>query len=385
MEEQKKDYYELLEIPRDASGEEVRRAYRRKALEYHPDRNKSSDAAQRFKEINEAYQTLTDPDQRGAYDRFGHVGVKANGAASARGFDGHDPFAGFGDIFEAFFGDVGVHAGARPHQGSDQFLRLTLSFQEAVFGATKEVEVTRVGLCQRCQGAGAEPGTSGKTCGTCRGTGQVRRVQQSIFGQFAHITTCTVCQGEGIVVSSPCTRCRGAGREQGARRLQVHIPGGVDNGTQVRLTGEGDSGLHGGSPGDLYVELVVEPHPSYRRQGDDLLYVLPLNISQAALGDVVTITTLDGDVETVKFTPGTQTGTTFRIKAKGVPRLHRGGRGDLVVVANVVIPKRLTRHQRQLLEELAQTLGEPQEDGAHEGTRDTWFDRVRDALGGKEP
>ncbi len=376
--DRRRDYYETLEVPRDASEEVVRRAYRRKAMEYHPDRNKSPDATQRFQEISEAYQVLSDPQKRQVYDLYGHTAPRANGGPPGRGFDGSDPFAGLGDIFDAFFGEAGGRGQPRPLRGDDQLVRLTLPFQDAVFGTSREVELVRLELCQQCRGAGAAPGTSRQRCTTCRGTRQVRRVQQSIFGQFAHITTCTVCLGEGTVITSPCTRCRGAGRERRTRRLEVLIPAGVEDGSQLRLAGEGDAGAQGGGPGDLYVQLTVEPHPSYQRQGNDLLYLLPINLAQAALGETVTITSLDGKQEVIKVPAGTQSGTIFRIPGKGVPHLHRGGKGDLRVVAQVVVPKKLTKRQRQLLEELGQTLAKPPEEAAAEVARSARVERPTD-------
>ena len=384
MAQMRRDYYEVLEVARNASEEEVRRAFRRKAMEYHPDRNKSTDAAERFKEVSEAYQVLSDPDQRRRYDRFGHAGVSVNGGGAGRGFEGFDPFAGFGDIFDAFFGTAGARTRSRAQRGTDQFVRLGISFQEAVFGATMEVEISRLESCQRCRGSSAEPDTSPQRCDTCRGTGQVRRVQQSVFGQFVQVGTCTVCQGEGTLVTNPCTACRGSGQERRTRKVEIQIPAGVEDSSQLRLGGQGDVGAHGGSPGNLYVELQVEPHPHYRRQGDDLLYELPLNMAQAALGDEVTIPTLEESQEVLKVPPGTQAATVFRIKGKGVPRLQRGGRGDLLVIANVIVPRELTQRQRQLLDELATTLENPQEDPAQNGHKDTWFDRLRDVLGGRD-
>ena len=384
MAQGKRDYYEVLEVPRSASEEEIKRAFRRKAMEYHPDRNKSTDAAERFKEVNQAYQVLSDSEQRTQYDRFGHAGVRTNGGAG-QGFEGFDPFTGFGDIFDAFFeGGARTRTRTTAQQGADLYVRLNLPFQEAVFGTTKEVEVPRTEGCQRCHGSGAEPGTSRQRCVTCRGTGQVRRVQQSIFGQFAQVAACGACQGEGTVVPSPCTHCRGTGRERRTRKLEVHVPAGVENGFQLRLAGEGDAGVKGGPAGNLYIDLVVEPHPQFHRQKDDLLYQLSINVAQAALGDQVTVPTLEGEQETLNIPPGTQTATIFRIKAKGVPHLQRGGRGDLVAVVNVVVPKHLSQRQQQLLKELAGTLERPDQDPNQDDHKGGWFERLREVMGGRD-
>ncbi len=348
----KRDYYEVLGIPRNASSEELKRAYRRLAFQYHPDRNKDRDAEERFKEINEAYEVLSNPEKRANYDRYGSAGAPEFG----RGFEGFD-FGGLGDIFETFFGGFGTRARrATSQQGADIRYNLTISFEEAVFGCEKEIEIVRTEFCSLCHGSGCEPGSQPIRCPTCNGTGEVRRSQRSIFGQFVNVTPCPQCHGEGRVIKDPCRQCHGSGREQRRRRIAVSIPAGIDDATSIRLSGEGDYGYRGGASGDLYVNLSVQPHKLFQREGDDIAYTLPLNIIQAALGAEVQVPTLDGDL-TLKIPSGTQSGEAFRIKGKGVPRFRGRGRGDQIVQVYVVTPQSLDERQKRLLQELAETLG----------------------------
>jgi molecular chaperone DnaJ len=372
----KRDYYEILGVPRDASEEEIRKAFRRLALDYHPDRNKSPGAEERFKEINEAYQVLSDPQKRAQYDRFGFAGVGVE-TGRPRDFEGFDIFGGFGDIFESFFGDFATRTQRAPQRGADLHYSVTIPFEEAVFGTERELEVTRTELCHRCGGRGSEPGTGRATCSTCRGTGQVKRSHRSIFGQFVQITTCPACGGRGSVITEPCIQCRGQGRERRTRRVVVQIPAGVESGTQIRLTGEGDVGLNGGPPGNLYISVSVQEHELFKRDGDNLLLELPINVAQAALGDEVMVPTLEGEVS-LRIPPGTQPGATFRIKGRGVPRLNSRRRGDLIVVVKVVVPTSLNPQQRRLLEELAKSFDHS--DGS--GQRKGWLGKVKDAFGG---
>ena len=265
----KRDYYDVLSISRDASEEDVKKAFRKLALEFHPDRNRSEGAEGRFKEVNEAYQVLSDAKKRADYDRFGHAAVGANGG---RGFDGYENFGGFGDIFDAFFGG-GFGSQTRtsantPRRGNDLQTRLTITFNEAVFGAEKDIDIQRIDVCDRCQGSRSEPDSDKTLCNNCKGSGQVRRSHQGFFGQFVQVTTCGVCSGEGkTTISDPCTQCRGAGRERRKRRLAVTIPAGIDDGTQIRLNREGEAGLNGGSPGDLYVVLDIQGHEVFPAVG----------------------------------------------------------------------------------------------------------------------
>lgn len=355
---QKRDYYEVLGVVRSAGVEEIKKAFRRLAMQYHPDRNKEDGAEARFKEIGEAYEVLSDPEKRAAYDRYGHSGLQ--GFEFGRGFEGFD-FGGFGDIFDAFFG--GATTSARrtrePQRGADRRAEIEIDFAEAAFGAEREIGVERIERCPRCAGAGSEPGAQPARCGTCDGSGQVRRISRSFFGQFVNIAACSACGGQGRIITDPCRDCRGAGRQRRKRKLTVKIPAGVSDGSRMRLSGEGDSGSNGGSPGHLYVGIGVRPHPFFQREDDDLVYDLEMNPAQAALGFEASVPTLEDDRVTLRVQPGAQNGQMFVLKGKGVPRLHSGGRGDLLVRAEVVIPTDLTEEQRDLLRRLAESLGTP--------------------------
>ncbi len=351
----KRDYYEVLGVARGSDAAEVKTSYRRLARQYHPDINKNPDAEERFKEINEAYEILSNEQKRAAYDRFGHAGVQGS-AAGAGGFGG---FGGFGDIFEEFFGSMSGARRGRPRgpaRGDDLRLDISISFDEAVFGTEKEIEVPRTETCQNCRGSGAEPGTSPVVCKQCRGTGEVRRVQQSFLGSFVNIGTCAGCGGSGETISTRCSVCQGQKRVQTTRKLKVKIPAGVDNDTRIRLTGEGDAGARGGPPGNLYVFVRVEDHRFFKRRGQDIILDLVINVSQAALGDEVTIPTINGE-EKLRIAPGTQPGHIARLRGRGVPYLRRGGRGDQIVIIQVAVPERLTAEQKQAFQQLSQTLG----------------------------
>ena len=347
------DYYETLGLERGANDEQIRRAFRRKAMEFHPDRNKTPGAEDRFKEINEAYQVLSDQEKRARYDRFGHAGV--NGGD--RPFDGFDPFGGFGDIFDTFFGGGGRTAN-QPRAGEDIAQRINLSFEEAVFGCEKDLELNRVEPCHRCSGAGNEPGTPITTCLTCSGSGQVRRAQRSVFGQFAVTTPCSACNGSGRKIETPCGNCRARGFERRRRTRTVTIPAGIADGMQVRITGEGDAGSNGGPPGNLYVQVRVQEHPVFVRDEDDLVLRMGLNIAEAALGSTKSVPTLEGEDVDLEIPGGTHSGNVYRVRGLGVPRLRRDGRpsdrrGDIRVVVDVDVPQRLNKYQRKLLEDLA--------------------------------
>ncbi len=374
MAQVKRDYYEVLGVLRGASAEEIKRAFRRLAMQYHPDRNKESGAEAKFKEIGEAYEVLADPEKRSAYDRFGHAGLQ--GMDFGRPFEGFD-FGGFGDIFDAFFG--GSTTGRRPREaqrGADRRSDLEVSFEEAAFGCEREIEVSRIERCGRCGGSGSEPGAQVARCATCDGSGQVRRVARSFFGQFVNIATCSQCGGRGRIVTQPCGECRGNGRQRRQRGLLVKVPGGVTDGSRMRLTGEGDAGFNGGSPGHLYVSINVSPHPFFQRDEDDLIYVLPVNPAQAALGCEAEIPTLEGDLASLKVPPGTQNDRVFVLKGKGVPRLHGSGRGDLHVRASIVIPTDLSEEQRDLLRRLAESFGTPVSPDGDKGI----LGKIKDAL-----
>lgn len=375
----KRDYYEVLGVAKGASPEEIKKSYRQLARKYHPDVNKEPDAEDKFKEINEAYEILSDDQKRGMYDRFGHAGV-----GGAGGFGGFQDFGGFRDPFEIFeevFGGLGGFSRSRrqrggPRRGADLRYEMTLEFEEAVFGVEKEIEVPRQETCNTCNGNGVEPGTSPIRCPECNGTGEIRRQT----GFFINIGTCPRCQGRGEIITSPCRECRGQGRIVKTRRLSVKVPAGVDNGTQIRLSGEGESGTLGGPPGNLYVVIRVKPHEYFRRNEETIHLELGINITQAALGDEVEVPTLDGK-EMMTIPAGTQTGDTIRLRGKGVPRLRRDGsnmgRGDQIVTLQVRTPTNLSKEQRHLLLELGKTLDReviPQKEKS-------FFDRIRDALG----
>ena len=378
-----RDYYDILGVGSGVGEEDIRRAFRKKAMEFHPDRNKSADAEDKFKEINEAYQVLSDSNKRTRYDQFGKAGVGTSSGAG-QPFDGFDGFGGFGDIFDSFFG--GSSGNRRQAQrGSDRQHRGLLSFEESVFGAEREVELTRLENCSTCSGAGNEPGTLLESCSTCKGNGQVRRAQRSVFGQFTQVTACTSCQGRGTIIKTPCSNCRGGGKERMARKIAVDIPAGVESGMQVRLTGEGDAGSEGGGSGNLYVYIDVQEHQYFDREGSDLTYVLPVNIAEAALGAQKAVPTLDGAQEDLKLPQGTQPGTEFRIKGKGVPHLHSNRRGDLRITIDVRVPGSLDSRQQELLKELAESFSTPNEtprNGEGGGDDDKGiFDKIKEALG----
>lgn len=349
MRQERKDYYAVLGVPRGASEEEIKKAYRKLAFQYHPDLNSDPSASEHFKEINQAYEVLSDPEKRGNYERWGQAD-----AGWGRGFEGFG-FGGLGDLFDAFFSGTTTTARRAAQRGADIHAQLTLAFEEAVLGTEQDVEVERVENCSQCYGSGSTPGTQPARCPACNGAGQVRRAQQGLFGRFVSVSTCERCGGEGRVVVEPCPRCAGSGKEKVKRQLMVQVPAGVEDGTQLRLTGEGHSGSHGGPQGNLYILLLVQPHPLFQREGDDLIYRLPLNFTQAALGLKLQVPTLDGK-QGLKIPPGTQSGTEFVFKGKGVPRLHGRGQGDLVIQVSVVTPSSLTKEQRRLLNELGETM-----------------------------
>jgi molecular chaperone DnaJ len=367
----KRDYYEVLGVSRSSNDAEIKRAYHRLAREYHPDLNKDQDAEERFKEINEAYEILGDRRKRAEYDRWGHAGL---GGGFGTDFGG---FGGFGDIFEDFFGFGGMRTAARraPQKGADLRYDLTLTFEEAAFGCQKEIEVTRLDTCPTCRGTGSDPGTSPIRCPQCNGTGEVRRVRQSVFGSFVNVTTCGRCGGEGEVITTPCQECRGQKQVRVTKHLSIDVPSGVDDGTQIRLSDEGQPGMRGGMPGNLYVVISVRKHHYFKRQGTDVFLELPINVAQAALGDEIEVPTLDGS-EKLTVPAGTQTGESFRLRGKGIPHLRGGGRGDQRVTVYVVTPKKLTPEQRELFEELADTLGKEVIPQGEKG----FFDRLMDVL-----
>lgn len=372
----KRDFYEVLGVARGASEDELKKAYRRLAKQYHPDTNKEPGAEARFIEINEAYETLSDPQKRTIYDRYGHAGLNGGGAA------GFGDFAGFGsinDLFDFFAGASGATRRSEPQRGADIRYELTITFEEAVFGCQKEIELPRWEACSNCRGSGAQPGTSTTRCPACQGKGEIRRVQQSIFGQFVNVTMCERCRGEGKVITTPCEKCRGQGRVRNIRHVVVNIPAGVDDGINVRVTGEGEVSARGGTPGNLYVILSVKSHPFFKRQGNDILYELPISFSQAALGDEVEVPTVDGKSTTLKVPAGTQSNRSFRLKGMGVPVVHSSARGDQHVIVKVVTPTNLSAEQKRLLEEFARLEKEQSEQNGKNIFRDL-FEKTKDVF-----
>jgi molecular chaperone DnaJ len=371
----KRDYYEVLGVPRTATPEDVKSAFRRLARQYHPDVNKEPDAEEKFKELNEAYAVLSDEQKRAAFDRYGHAGVEGMGGMPD--FTNVD----LGDIFEELFGfGFGRRSGRQqrnaPRRGADLQYNLTLEFEEAVFGVEKTIEFTREEVCSRCDGNRAEPGTETATCTNCSGSGEIRQSRQTMFGNMVQVVTCPVCRGTGELVPTPCKTCGGRGLERKNIKREIKVPAGVDNGTQVRLSAEGQPGSNGGPQGDLYVALSVRAHKYFHRREDDIVLDLDINVAQATLGAKVEVPTVDGPTE-LTIPSGIQPGKVLRMRGKGVPHLRGNGRGDQLVMLNVAVPTKLNAEQRKLFEELAASMGtdvQPQERG--------FFDKLRDVLGG---
>ena len=354
----KRDYYEILGLSRGADEREIKKAFRRLARELHPDVNKHDpDAEEKFKEAAEAYEVLTDSERRAVYDRYGHEGLQSSGFSSH--FSG---FGSFGDIFDAFFGGDPLFGGGgggrgRAAQGGDVAVAVEISLEEAARGATVDVDYDAVDLCEHCRGNGAEPGTPIETCPRCEGAGQLRAVQRTAFGQLVRQVVCDTCGGDGKLAKEPCRECSGRGRKAGQRRLNVDIPAGIADEQRIRLTGRGHAGDRGGPAGDLYVLVRVREHERFVRDGNDLLTPIDVPAPDAALGTTMTIDTLDGPHE-IEIEPGTQPGTVINLRGKGMPSLRRGERGDQRVIVNVVIPRRLSGDQRDLLERFRASLTE---------------------------
>lgn len=365
----KRDYYEILGVDRNASEADLKKAYRRMAQKYHPDRNPDDeDALSRFREAKEAFEVLSDSQKRAAYDQFGHAGVdtSAGGGGGAGGFGGAD----FSDIFGDMFGDIFGGGRRRSARGADLRYNLEITLEEAVQGTETEARIPTLVECETCKGSGARPGSEPKTCSTCSGMGQVRMQQ----GFFSIQQTCPTCRGEGRTVDDPCQTCRGKGRREESKTLAVKIPAGVDTGDRIRLSGEGEMGDRGAPPGDLYVEVRVKPHPIFERDGANLICDVPIDVATAALGGEVDVPTLDGRVK-LKIPAGTQSERTFRLRGKGVRPVRGGNPGDVLCRARVETPVNLTARQKELFEELQQTLG----DGAtkHSPRQKSWLDGVK--------
>lgn len=372
----KRDYYEVLGVARSASDTELKQAYRKLARQYHPDANPGNkEAEEKFKEVSEAYDVLSDPDKKARYDQFGHAGTDPN---QAGGFSGD--FSGFGDIFDMFFGGGG---GAQrrngPQRGADLRYDMTLTFEEAIFGAEKEIQVPRHENCPDCHGSGAAPGTHPTTCSQCNGSGQVKVTQRTMFGQTQTVRPCTACNGEGKTVSTPCKTCNGQGKVRKVRTIKINVPAGSENGLNLRLSGDGETGVKGGPPGDLYVVLYVKPHKFFERDGNDIFCEIPITFVQAGLGAEIEVPTLDGNVK-MKVPEGTQTSTVFRLKGHGVPYRRGSGRGDQHVRVIVSTPTKLTEKQKQVLKEFGEVTPEHQQMGK-KSLFDKFKENLRDAMG----
>ncbi|MEM9620781.1 MAG: molecular chaperone DnaJ [Pseudomonadota bacterium] len=374
----KRDYYEVLGVNRDAGEDDLKKAYRRLAMKYHPDRNPDDpDAEEKFKEASEAYEILTDGEKRQAYDQFGHAGVDpSQGGAGGFNFEGN-----FGDIFGDVFGDIfgGGGRGGRggPGRGSDLRYNMHMSLEQAVNGDTVEVRIPVLDTCDDCDGTGAAPGTSASTCPDCQGAGQIRVSQ----GFFSLQQTCPRCRGQGRIITDPCRSCGGSGRKERRKTLSVKIPAGVDTGDRIRLTGEGEAGSHGGPPGDLYVQVEVDEHPIFVREGRHLYCEVPISFPDAALGGELEVPTLDGRVK-LKIPAETQSGKVFRLRGKGVTQVRGGGLGDLLCKVVVETPVKLTDEQKNLLEQLKTSLGQS---ARHSPKEKSWFDGVKDFFDGLKP
>ncbi len=377
-----RDYYDVLGVNRNATKSDIKSAFRGLARQYHPDVSDVPDAEQKFKEINEAYEVLSDEQKRASYDRFGHAGVQ--GGAGAGGFGG---FGGFEEIFEEFFTNFGGGRRGRrrsgPRTGADKRIDATITFEEAAFGIETEVTFNRLEECEVCDGMGAEPGTSSSTCPQCSGSGEVRQVQQTFLGSMVRVTSCPRCGGSGQIIENRCQNCDGSGRKRKPTTLNVKIPAGVREGLQIQVRGEGDVGERGAPNGNLYVVIHVKDHKYFKRRENDIILEIGVNVAQAALGDKITVPTVDDEVE-LNIPGGTQTGKVFRLRGKGFPRLRsdgtHSGKGDQLVYVNVTVPTKLSAEQRELFEQLSETLGseiQPQMNGRG------FFDRVMDFIAGE--
>ena len=372
---EKRDYYEVLGVSRNASEDELKKAYRKVAKKYHPDLNPGNkEAEEKFKEVNEAYGVLSDPEKRSKYDQFGHAGVDPNFGAGGGGFNG----AGFdfGDIFSDIFGGGfgGFGGGSRrngPRRGADVRQAVDISFEEAAFGCKKKINITKQEKCDTCGGSGAAPGTSAETCRRCNGTGQIQTQQRTMLGYMTNVSTCPECHGSGKIIKTPCRDCRGTGKVRKSKTIEIDIPAGIDDGQTMQLSGQGEAGERGGPNGDLLVTIRVRRHPLFRRQDNDVYITMPITIVQAALGATVKVPTLDGTVE-YDIPEGTQPGTRFRLRGKGIPFLRGRGRGDQYVTVDVEIPKNLSMKQKELLREF--------DDDRFYKKKKSFMDKVKDIF-----
>lgn len=380
----KRDYYEVLGVSKNASDDEIKKAHRKLAKKYHPDLNKDNpEAAEKFKELNEAYEVLSDKDKKAKYDQFGFAGVDPNyggGGGFGGGFGG---FGGFdmgdlGDIFGSFFGGGGSTRSRRnaPQRGETLQQRVMLSFEEAAFGCEKEITIGRVETCEECGGSGAAPGTSAETCSNCRGTGTVTQTQRTPLGMFQTQSPCPNCRGTGKIIKTPCKKCGGKGKVRNNRTLKVKIPAGIDDGQSIQLRGQGGAGTNGGPAGDVIVTIGIRPHPLFTREGSDVLCDIPISFTQAALGDTLQVPTIDGKIE-YEVPEGTQTGTVFRMRGKGIQNVNGRGRGDQFVRVNIEVPKNLSQKQKDLLREF-----EASSNANHTARRGFW-EKMKNAFKGE--
>ncbi|WP_158735052.1 molecular chaperone DnaJ [Alteribacillus sp. YIM 98480] len=369
----KRDYYEVLGLDENASVDEIKKAYRKLARKYHPDVNKEENAEEKFKEVKEAYDTLSDPQKKANYDRFGH----ADPNQGFGGAGGAGDFGGFGDIFDMFFGG-GRRDPNAPRQGSDLQYTMTLTFKEAAFGKDTEIEIPREETCSTCSGSGAKPGTQPETCTKCGGAGQLNIEQNTPFGRVVNRRVCDRCQGTGKMIKEKCTTCGGNGKIRKNKKISIKVPAGVDHGQQIRVAGQGEPGANGGPQGDLYVVFNVQPHEFFERDGDDVYCEMPLTFAQAALGDEIEVPTLRSKVK-LKIPAGTQTGTSFRLRGKGIPNVHGRGQGDQHVKVRVITPKKLNEKQKELIREFSEQSGDEQVDEQSHN----FFEKVKRAFRGE--
>lgn len=367
----KRDYYEVLGVTKSASADEIKKAYRKLSKQYHPDINKEAGADEKFKEIAEAYEVLSDPQKKSRYDQFGHQDPGAGG------FGGGGGFGGFDDIFSSFFGGGGRRDPNAPRKGDDLQYRMNISFMDAVFGKETEIEIPKEENCTTCSGTGAKPGSDVTTCGTCGGVGEVNQAVDTPFGRMMNRTTCRTCRGEGKIIKDKCTTCHGAGKVKVRKKIKVTIPAGVDDGQQLRVSGQGEPGFNGGPSGDLYIVFRVSNHEHFERDGDDIYYELHITFAQAALGDELEVPTVHGKVK-LRIPAGTQSNTQMRLKGKGVKNVHGYGQGDQHVIIKVQTPKDLSERQKELLREFAEISGDiPEEHGS------SLFDRIKKRIKGE--
>ncbi|HEX7064843.1 MAG TPA: molecular chaperone DnaJ [Bacillales bacterium] len=375
----KRDYYEVLGVGKDASEDEIKKAYRKLARKYHPDVNSGEDSAEKFKEAKEAYETLKDSQKRAQYDQFGHAGPN-QGFGGGQGFGGAGDFGGFGDIFDMFFGGGGSSRRDpnAPRQGADLQYTMELEFEEAAFGKETDVRIPREEECATCSGSGARPGTKPETCSHCHGSGQLNIEQDTPFGRVVNRRVCNHCSGSGKIIKEKCSTCHGKGTVRKQNKIHIKVPAGVDEGQQIRVPGKGESGVNGGPPGDLFVVFRVKPHEFFERDGDDIYFVMPCTFPQVALGDEIEVPTLHGKVK-LKIPAGTQTGTSFRLRGKGIQNVRGYGQGDQHVKVRVVTPKKISDRQRELLKELAEISGDELADESH----NTFFSKMKRAFKGE--